>query len=396
MAPPLVFRDGPGRFSLFPVTHSHLWAEYKKQEASFWTSEEIDLSSDKFEELSENEQSFIEATLAFFSWADGLVAENLINNFISDVQIAEARQFFGFQAAMEGIHAETYGLLIQKYISKERQKEVFYAMERMDCMKEKAAWMSKWLHSDRPFAERLIAFACVEGIMFCGAFATIFWLKKRSSVCMHGLTFSNELISRDESLHCDFACKLYAMMPRRSDKLSRNTLADLVSRMDDPPAPPKAGVELSELFAAPGNTYDDQTLRVLSDPFPNETCEKLQSIAQSLFDTCQLSDTEVQEIIRGAVKVEEAFLDSALPIRLIDMSKTLMMQYMGCVADRLLRELGVPPIYHTKCPWDWLELISLQGKTNFFERRVGEYQKAGVMQSLTETGSKVFSTDEDF
>ena len=294
---------------------------YKKAEASFWTAEEIDLSQDQkdWENLNDGERHFISHVLAFFAASDGIVNENLAINFMQEVQLPEARCFYGFQIMMENIHSETYSLLIDTYIKKQSEKDyLFNALETVPCVKRKGEWALKWINSEK-FVERLIAFAAVEGIFFSGSFCSIFWLKKRG--LMPGLTFSNELISRDEGLHCDFACLLYSM---------------------------------------------------LNDKLP---------------------ESRVHEIIRDAVEIEQEFVTDALPVDLIGMNAKLMSQYIEFVADRLLVSLGCSKIWNSTNPFDFMEMISLQGKTNFFEKRVGEYQKAGVMG---DKDKNVFSLDEDF
>ncbi|KAA8498304.1 Ribonucleoside-diphosphate reductase small chain [Porphyridium purpureum] len=321
---PALFRaDAADRYTLFPIRHHDIWKMYKKHEASFWTAEEIDLSSDllQWRSLNKDEQHFIKHVLAFFAASDGIVLENLCERFSKDVQIPEARCFYGFQIAMENIHSETYSLLIDTYVSDPEEKNhLFHAMEEIPCVKKKAEWALTWISSHASFAERLVAFAAVEGIFFSGSFCAIFWLKKRG--LMPGLTFSNELISRDEGLHCDFACLLYSMCPQK---------------------------------------------------LPNET---------------------VLNIITSAVACEKEFIIDALPCDLIGMNSELMAQYIEFVADRLLQSLGHEKVYHARNPFDWMELISLEGKTNFFEKRVGEYQKAGVMDDKKD--SKVFTLDADF
>ena len=313
--------ENPNRFVLFPIQHDDIWQFYKKAEASFWTAEEIDLGQDQkdWNNLNDNERHFIKHVLAFFAASDGIVNENLAVNFMQEVQVPEARCFYGFQVMMENIHSETYSLLIDTYIKDPKEKDyLFNALETVPAVQKKGNWALRWINSEN-FAERLIAFAAVEGIFFSGSFCSIFWLKKRG--LMPGLTFSNELISRDEGLHCDFACLLY---------------------------------------------------------------EKLQN---------QLPKERVQEIIRDAVSIEQEFVTDALPVSLIGMNATLMSQYIEFVADRLLVALGCNKIYNTTNPFDFMEMISVQGKTNFFEKRVAEYQKAGVM---TERNENVFSLDEDF
>jgi len=319
-----ILRENKDRFVLFPIVHNDIWEFYKKAEASFWTAEEIDLSHDlrDWENLNDGERHFISHVLAFFAASDGIVNENLAENFVAEVQYTEAKFFYGFQIAIENIHSETYSLLIDTYIKDAKEKDkLFHAIDTMDCVKKKAEWALRWIENST-FQERLIAFAAVEGIFFSGSFCSIFWLKKRG--LMPGLSFSNELISRDEGLHCDFACLLYN----------------------------------------------------------NHVINKL-------------SVEKVTEIIRDAVDIEKEFVTDALPVKLIGMNADLMCQYIEFVADRLLVALGCPKIYTSNNPFDFMEMISLQGKTNFFEKRVGEYQKAGVMKKNEEPSPK-FSLDEDF
>ncbi len=295
---------------------------YKKAEASFWTAEEIDLSHDRtdWEKMTANERHFISHILAFFAASDGIVNENLAMRFSNEVQIPEARCFYGFQIAIENIHAETYSLLIDTYIKNAKEKEhLFNAIETVPCVKKKADWALKWIDSTDSFAARLIAFAAVEGIFFSGSFCSIFWLKKRG--LMPGLTFSNELISRDEGLHCDFACLLYSMLQNK------------------------------------------------------------------------LPEMTVKKIIQDAVEIEKEFVTDALPVDLIGMNSKMMAQYIEFVADRLITTLGYSKIYGTVNPFDWMELISLQGKTNFFEKRVGDYQKSGVM---ADKADQIFTLDAEF
>ncbi|TPX30285.1 ribonucleoside-diphosphate reductase [Synchytrium microbalum] len=310
--------------ALFPIVHTDVWNLYKKAEASFWTAEEVDLARDLphwKDRLHDDERLFIETVLAFFAASDGIVNENLVNRFSNDVAIPEAKCFYAFQIAMENVHAEMYSLLIETYVQDpERKSFLFDAIETLPCVKKKAQWALKWIEDrEASFASRLVAFAAVEGIFFSGAFAAIFWLKKRG--LMPGLTFSNELISRDEGLHCTAACLLYS---------------------------------------------------------------KLQS---------KLSAETVTAIIVEAVGIEQEFLTDALPVRLIGMNADLMRQYIEFVADRLLVDLGCNKHYGCENPFDFMEMISLQGKTNFFEKRVGEYAKAGVGQWQVH---KVFTLDEDF
>lgn len=308
MTDEILLQENKQRFVLFPIQHQRIWEMYKKHEASFWTAEEIDLSHDQkdWDKLNTDEQHFLKHVLAFFAASDGIVLENLAERFLKEVQIPEARCFYGFQLAMENVHSETYSLLIDTYIKDSAEKtHLFHAMETINCIKEKAEWALRWVESDNSFAERLVAFAAVEGIFFSGSFCAIFWLKKRG--LLPGLTFSNELISRDEGLHCDFACLLYSLLKNKP------------------------------------------------------------------------TDAVVQEIIRSAVKIETEFVCEAIPVALIGMNAGLMSQYIEFVADRLLDALGCPKLWNATNPFEWMEMISLQGKTNFFEKRVGEYQKAGVM-----------------
>ena len=318
---PLLVED-PNRFVLFPIKHNDIWQFYKKAEASFWTAEEIDLSQDiaDWKKMNDGERHFVSHVLAFFAASDGIVNENLANNFLKEVQFAEAKCFYGFQIMMENIHSETYSLLIDTYINDPKEKDhLLRAIETIDCVKKKADWALKWIESDN-FVERLISFAAVEGIFFSGSFCSIFWLKKRG--LMPGLSFSNELISRDEGLHCDFACLLY------------------------------------------------------TDHIKN-----------------QLSQERIYEIILDAVEIEKEFVTVALPVSLIGMNAEMMCQYIDFVADRLLVSLGCQKHYNATNPFDFMEMISLQGKTNFFEKRVAEYQKSGVM---SDKESMSFSLDEDF
>ncbi len=318
-----ILQENPNRFVLFPIEHDDIWAMYKKAEASFWTAEEIDLSPDLIDwknKLNDDERHFIKHVLAFFAASDGIVNENLAENFLSEVQYTEAKFFYGFQLAIENIHSETYSLLIDTYIKDKVEKDtLFNAIETLDCVKTKADWALKWIDNGS-YAHRLIAFAAVEGIFFSGSFCSIFWLKKRG--LMPGLSFSNELISRDEGLHCDFACLLY-------------------------------------------NNH-------LVNKLPKE---------------------EVQEIITNAVEIEKEFVTDALPVRLIGMNSELMTQYIEFVADRLLTELGNEKVYNVSNPFDFMDMINLQGKTNFFEKRVGEYQKAGVLGDKSDNS---FTLDADF
>ena len=318
----VLLRENKDRFVILPINYPAIWEMYKKHEASFWTAEEIDLTDDQkhWDNLSDGERHFVSHVLAFFAASDGIVNENLAVNFMSEVQVPEARCFYGFQIMMENIHSETYALLIDSYIKNPVEKDrLFHAIDTVPCVKKKAEWALKWINNGN-FAQRLVAFAAVEGIFFSGSFCSIFWLKKRG--LMPGLTFSNELISRDEGLHCEFACLLYSML---NNKLSKE---------------------------------------------------------------------EVTEIIADAVVIEKEFITDALPVRLIGMNADLMGQYIEFVADRWLVELGYDKLYYANNPFDFMEMISLQGKTNFFEKRVGDYQKSGVLN--TEAKSQAFSMDEDF
>ena len=318
-----ILEENKDRFVLFPIKHDDIWAFYKKAEASFWTAEEIDLSPDLIDwenKLTEDERYFVKHILAFFAASDGIVNENLAENFVAEVQYTEAKFFYGFQIAMENIHSETYSLLIDTYIKNtEDKRNLFNAIETMDCVKKKADWALRWIDEGN-FAERLVAFAAVEGIFFSGSFCSIFWLKKRG--LMPGLAFSNELISRDEGLHCDFACLLY-----------NNHLVN------------------------------------------------------------KLSEDQVRSIILDAVEIEKEFILEALPVRLIGMNSELMSQYIEFVADRLLSELGCKKEYNSVNPFDFMDMISIKGKTNFFEKRVAEYQKAGVMSG---NDKQSFTMDEEF
>lgn len=314
-------KDNKDRFVLLPINYPAIWEQYKRHEASFWTAEEIDLSSDlkDWASLNDGERHFISHVLAFFAASDGIVNENLAVNFMSEVQIPEARCFYGFQIMMENIHSETYALLIDTYIKDPVEKDrLFHAIDTVPAVKKKAEWALRWIENGT-FAQRLVAFAAVEGIFFSGSFCSIFWLKKRG--LMPGLTFSNELISRDEGLHCEFACLLYSMLQGK------------------------------------------------------------------------LTETEVHEIIGDAVAIEKEFITDALPAALIGMNADLMKQYIEFVADRWLVALGCKKMFNSTNPFDFMEMISLQGKTNFFEKRVGDYQKAGVMGNKE---TQTFSLDEDF
>jgi ribonucleoside-diphosphate reductase beta chain len=318
-----ILQENKNRFVIFPIKHHDIWEWYKKMEASFWTAEEIDLSQDLNDwnnKLSDEERYFVKHILAFFAASDGIVNENLAENFVNEVQYAEAKFFYGFQIMMENIHSETYSLLIDTYVKDEAEKaELFNALEVFPAIKKKGDWALKWIESDS-FAERLIAFAAVEGIFFSGAFCSIYWLKKRG--LMPGLTFSNELISRDEGVHCDFAVHLH-----------NHHLVNKVSK------------------------------------------------------------ARIREIIIEALNIEREFITESLPVSLIGMNAALMTQYLEFVTDRLLVELGCDREYNTTNPFDFMDMISLQGKTNFFEKKVAEYQKAGVMNTDGEANKISFDAD---
>ena len=319
-AEPLLTPDD-NRFVMFPIKHNDVWEMYKKQVDCFWRAEEIDLSKDltNWESLNGDERHFISMILAFFAASDGIVLENLASRFMNEVQVSEVRAFYGFQIAMENIHSQTYSLLIETYIKDNEEKnKLFNAIEHFPCIKKKSDWAQKWMHDNRSsFATRLVAFACVEGIFFSGAFCSIFWLKKRG--LMPGLTFSNELISRDEALHCEFAILLYSKLLKKMDKL------------------------------------------------------------------------RIHELIKEAVEIETEFICEALPCRLIGMNSEMMTQYIQFIADRLCVQLGYKKIYNVINPFDWMEMISLESKTSFFERRVSEYALANKTQT-----TNVFEMTEDF
>jgi len=308
------------RFVMFPIKHDDIWQMYKKQVDCFWRAEEIDLAKDidHWVSLNADERYFISMILAFFAASDGIVLENLASRFMTDVQVSEARAFYGFQIAMENIHSETYSLLIETYIKDQTEKsKLFNAIEHFPCIKKKSDWAQKWIHDNRSsFATRLVAFACVEGIFFSGAFCSIFWLKKRG--LMPGLTFSNELISRDEALHCEFAILLYSKLVKKIDK------------------------------------------------------------------------ARIHEIIKEAVEIETEFICEALPCKLIGMNSELMTQYIQFVADRLCVQLGYKKIYNAVNPFQFMELISLENKTNFFEKRVSDYALAN------KSSENAFEFSEDF
>jgi len=317
-----LMKENPSRYVILPIQYSDIWQMYKKAVASFWTVEEVDLSKDMahWETLKKDEKFFVTNILAFFAASDGIVNENLVERFLKDVQIPEARCFYGFQVAIENIHSEMYSLLIETYVRDSAEREhLFNAIQTIPSVKRKADWALRWIHSNEAtYAERLVAFACVEGIFFSGSFAAIFWLKKRG--LMPGLTFSNELISRDEGLHCDFACLMFKHMVNKP------------------------------------------------------------------------SEDRILEVVQSAVEIETEFMTESLPVNLIGMNCGLMVQYIKYVADRLLVELACDKVYKVENPFDFMENISLEGKSNFFEKKVGEYQKMGVMSPI---GNK-FALDADF
>lgn len=305
-----ILKENTNRWILYPIKYKEIWRLYKQQVASFWTPEEIDLTQDTkdWNNLDENERNFIKYVLAFFAASDGIVIENLASRFLTEIQIPEIRSFYSFQIMMENIHSETYALLIETFIKDNKEQEyIFNAISNIDVIKKKADFVIKWLNSENKFHERLVAYACVEGILFSGSFCAIYWLKKRG--LMPGLTFSNELISRDEGMHTDFACYLYNILNNK------------------------------------------------------------------------LSFEEIKQIIMDAVEVEEKFIKEALKCDLIGINSELMIIYIKFVADQLSKKLGYEKIYNSSNPFEWMQLISLQGKTNFFEKRVGDYQKANVLNN---------------
>lgn len=322
--PDPVLSPSSDRFVLFPLQYHGLWEMYKKHMAVFWTAEEIDLMGDlkDWESLNKDEKHFISHVLAFFAASDGIVNENLALRFYSDVQIPEARCFYGFQIAMENIHSETYSLLIDTYLKDPVEKDKhFNAIENLDCVARKAKWALKWIKSDKSFAHRLVAFAAIEGIFFSGSFCAIYWMKKRG--LMPGLCTSNEFISRDEGLHCEFACEIHKLLNEEN----------------------------------------------------------------------QLTKETITEILTEAVEIEKEFVTEALPVSLIGMNAKLMTQYIEFVADHWLQHLGCEKYYNSTNPFDWMELISLEGKTNFFEKRVSEYQKPNVLGDRTQ---QTFTLDAEF
>lgn len=319
-----MFAENPNRFVIFPIQEHDVWSMYKKAVASFWTVEEIDLSQDHndWEKLSPNEKNFIENILAFFAASDGIVNLNLVERFMREVTMTEAQCFYGFQVMIENIHSETYSLLIDTYIKdNERKNHLFNAIDTMPAIKKKADWALKWIgDSESDYSNRLVAFAAVEGIFFSGAFCAIFWLKKRG--LMPGLTFSNQLISRDEALHTEFAVLMHSKLIQKA------------------------------------------------------------------------SEETVIGIIKDAVEIEKEFINESIPCRLIGMNANMMSQYIEFVADRLIVQLGFNKVYGAKNPFPFMEMISLEGKTNFFEKRVGEYQKAGVKNNTVK--NKAIVLDADF
>jgi ribonucleoside-diphosphate reductase subunit M2 len=316
---PLLAPDD-NRFVMFPIKHDDIWQMYQKQVDCFWRPEEIDLTKDieHWNSMNADERHFVSMILAFFAASDGIVLENLASRFMNEVQVSEARAFYGFQIAMENIHSTTYSLLIETYIKDQMEKhKLFNAIEHFPCIKKKSDWAQKWIHDNRSsFATRLVAFACVEGIFFSGAFCSIFWLKKRG--LMPGLTFSNELISRDEALHCEFAILLYSKLVKKMDKV------------------------------------------------------------------------RIHEIIKEAVEIETEFICEALPCKLIGMNAELMTQYIQFVADRLCIQLGYKKIYNVENCFDWMQMISLESKCNFFEKRVSDYALAN------KSAENAFEFSEDF
>ena len=311
--------ENPNRYVMFPISDHDIWGIYKKQMDSFWRTEEIDLSKDlsHWETLTEKEKHFVKHILAFFAASDGIVLENLGQRFLTEVQLPEARAAYGFQLMMENVHSETYSLLIDTLIKKDEEKtKLFKAIENYPCIKKKADWALKWVGDNRSsFATRLVAFACVEGIFFSGAFCSIYWLKKRG--LMPGLTFSNELISRDEGMHTDFAVMLFSKLVKKTKK------------------------------------------------------------------------SKVYDIVKEAVEIEKEFICEALPCKLIGMNSNLMSQYIEFVADRLVVQLGFEKIFKSSNPFDFMEMISLEGKTNFFEKRVGDYSLSSGQKS-----DEVFNIDD--
>jgi len=324
MNEPICLEDN-NRYVLFPIKYHKVFELYKKALASFWTVEEVDLSKDMndWEKLTENEHHFIENILAFFAGSDGIVLENLAQRFMNDIKIPEIKCFYGFQIAIENIHGEMYSLLIDTYVKNiEKKTKLFNAIDTIDCVAKKANWAIKWINdNEATFATRLIAFACVEGIFFSGSFCAIFWLKKRG--LMPGLTSSNELISRDEGMHTDFAVLVYSMLQNK------------------------------------------------------------------------LSNDNILKIVTEAVTIEQEFITDSIPCKLIGMNSDLMKTYIEFVADRLLIQLGYNKHYNSKNPFGFMEMISMEGKTNFFEKRVMDYSKANV-KSTPNNNTRKFTLDADF
>ena len=320
----ILLKENPYRFVLFPIQYPEIWDYYEKSLASFWVTAEIDLHYDMVDwetKLTANERYFISNILAFFSSSDGVVTENLAARFMKEIQIPEARAVYAVQIMIETIHSQTYSMLIDTLIKNLTERDrLFKAISTIPSIKKKADWALKWISSSESFAERLVGFAAVESIFFSGAFCSIFWLKKRG--LMPGLCFSNELISRDEGVHCDFACLLYGMLNNKLD----------------------------------------------------------QSV--------------IYNIIGEAVEYEKEFITESLPVSLIGMNAVLMKEYIEFCADRLIYELGYKKLYHTANPFNFMELISLQGKTNFFERRTSEYQRSGVKNF--DANDSIFTTNAEF
>lgn len=323
MSEELLLRKVDNRYVIFPIKYPDIWRAFKDAQSTFWTAEEINLNKDRvhWESLNKDEQHFIEHVLAFFAGSDGIVMENLVERFMNEIEIPEVRAFYSYQIYNEQIHSETYSLLIDTYVKDEVKKmRLFNAITTMPCIKKKADWAIKWIQSESKFSTRLIAFACVEGIFFSGSFCAIYWIKTRG--LMPGLTFSNELISRDEGQHTNFACLLYSMIENR------------------------------------------------------------------------IPEDEVHQLFKEAVEIEKEFIIDALPCKLIGMNSEMMSTYIEFVADRLLMQLGYNRYWNVNNPFDFMELISLRPKSNFFEVRVGEYKKAGVGKKEEETNT--FKLDDDF
>ncbi|KAG5505002.1 hypothetical protein JKF63_04449 [Porcisia hertigi] len=450
-------QENPFRYVLFPIKYHDIWRKYKEQESCIWTVEEIDLGTDMkdWATLNPDEQHFIKHVLAFFAGSDGIVMENLAQRFMNDVKIPEARAFYGFQLMMENIHSETYSVLLDTYITDNAEKlRLLHAIQTVPCIQKKAEWALRWIGSGASFQERLIGFAAVEGIFFSGSFCALFWMKKRG--LMPGLTFSNELISRDEGLHTDFACLLYNSHIK--NKLPRERVLEIVVDAVDiemenihsetysvlldtyitdnaeklrllhaiqtvPCIQKKAewalrwigsgasfqerligfaaveGIFFSGSFCAlfwmkkrglmPGLTFSNELISRDEGLHTDFACLLYNSHIKN-----KLPRERVLEIVVDAVDIEREFICDALPVRLIGMNAELMARYIEFVADRLLVSLGEEKYYNVSQPFDFMEMISLQGKSNFFEKRVSEYQKAGVMS--TEGTTKRFSTSEDF